>query len=276
MTADQFARAKAAAERIAEEARQRRNGQATDDYLPPDDEPPDENQASTSLLSGMFSAADLDGMSFDPLVEHIPHLVTEGFGILAGPPKIGKSWLVNGFSLACAQGTWALGAIGVEKRPVLLLALEDGQRRLQDRLTRLNDNQPLPDMLDIITTATLGTVSAIIAEWLEVQGNSQPPLVVLDTLGRARPQRTPGADPYIADYQLGVKIKAIIDKFPGAALLATHHTRKMAAVDWLETVSGTQGIAGSADYALVLHRKRKSNLGSLAVTGATSPKTNTR
>jgi hypothetical protein len=64
-----------------------------------------------------------------------------------------------------------------------------------------------------------------------------------------------------------VKIKTTVDAVPGAALLATTHTRKMGSVDWLDTVSGTQGIAGSADYALVLRRKRKSDQGVLAVTG---------
>jgi hypothetical protein len=41
----------------------------------------------------------------------------------------------------------------------------------------------------------------------------------------------------------------------------------MGAEDWLDTLSGTQGIAGSADYVLVLTRKRNSDEGVLAVTG---------
>jgi hypothetical protein len=41
----------------------------------------------------------------------------------------------------------------------------------------------------------------------------------------------------------------------------------MAADDWLDTISGTQGIAGSADYVLALTRKRNSDEGKLAVTG---------
>jgi hypothetical protein len=75
-------------------------------------------------------------MTFAPLVEHVPNLIIEEFGILAGPPKAGKSWLANGLALACAQGGTALGAIDVEHRRVLLLALEDGQRRLKERLSR--------------------------------------------------------------------------------------------------------------------------------------------
>ena len=99
--------------------------------------------------------------------------------------------------------------------------------------------------------------------------------MILDTLGKARPQRRPGDDPYIADYQLGSRIKATVDAVPGAALVAVHHTRKTGAEDWLDTVSGTQGIARSADYILVLRRKRKSDEGTLAVTGRDVAQTST-
>ena len=230
------------------------------------DIPPDE--LPVSLLAGMISAAELDAMTFADLVEHVPHLIVEGFGILAGSPKAGKSWLAAGVALACAQGGAALGGIPVQGRAVLLLALEDGHRRLQQRMRRLNYDQPLPERLDIITKVAPGTIIATVTEWLDRhRSDENPPLVILDTLGKARPQRRAGDDPYIADYQLGSRIKATVDAVPGAALVAVHHTRKMGAEDWLDTLSGTQGIAGSADYIIVLTRKRKSDDGVLAVTG---------
>ena len=225
----------------------------------------DENK---TLLSGLMSAADLDKMTFPALVEHVPHLITEGFGVMAGSPKARKSWFTAGIALACAYGGTALGTIPVQSRHVLLLALEDGPRRLQSRMRRLNAERPLPHRLDILTTITPGTVIPTITEWLELHAeDTNKPLVILDTLGKARPQRRSGDDPYIADYQLGSRIKATVDAVPGSALLAVHHTRKMGAEDWLDTVSGTQGITGSADYILVLQRKRKSDEGVLAVTG---------
>ncbi|MGP4058979.1 AAA family ATPase [Mycobacterium sp. 4D054] len=225
-------------------------------------------QQSDSLLAELLSAAQLDAMTFDPLVEHVPHLVVEGFGILAGPPKAGKSWLAGEIALGCAQGGTVLGGINVQARHVLLLALEDGPRRLQARMRRLNHGQPLPARLHILTKVKPGRVISTITEWLELHiGDETSPLVILDTLGKARPQRRAGDDPYIADYQLGGKLKTVIDAVPGAALLVVHHTRKMKADDWLDTLSGTQGIAGSADYVLVLSRKRKSAEGVLAVTG---------
>jgi hypothetical protein len=135
-------------------------------------------------------------------------------------------------------------------------------------MRHLTEGAALPKRLDILTEIAPGTVIATISEWLELHVDDENrPLVILDTLGKARPQRRAGDDPYIADYQLGSRIKATVDALPGAALLAVHHTRKMASEDWLDSVSGTQGIAGSADYILLLRRKRKSDDGTLAVTG---------
>jgi hypothetical protein len=135
-------------------------------------------------------------------------------------------------------------------------------------MRRLNGDDPLPDNLDILTNVPPGKVAATITEWLKRHRHDEnPPLIILDTLGKARPQRKPGEDPYIADYLLGTWIKNTVESVPGAALLAVHHTRKMGAADWLDTVAGTQGITGSADYVLVLTRKRKSAEALLSVTG---------
>ena len=54
---------------------------------------PETPSGTASLLSGSLTAAELDAMQFADLVQHVPFLVTEGLGIIAGPPKAGKSWL---------------------------------------------------------------------------------------------------------------------------------------------------------------------------------------
>lgn len=231
-----------------------------------------DDSADPGLLAELTSAAALDRKKFPPLVEHVPRLVVEGFGILAGAPKAGKSWLAADIALGCAHGGMVLGAIPVRRRAVLLLALEDGPRRLQARMRRISGDRPLPEQLDVLTKVEPGTVTATVVAWLaNHKADENAPLVILDTLGKARPQRRAGDDPYIADYQLGTRIKSVIDDVSGASLIAVHHTRKMKADDFIDTLSGTQGIAGSADYVLVLTRKRKSCEGVLAVTGRDIP-----
>ena len=96
------------------------------------------------VLAEMFNGAWLDTQEFPPLEYAVAGIVPEGFGLLVSPPKAGKSWLVCGIGLACAAGGLALGRIRVDKRPVLYLALEDGQRRLQSRCRRIMCDQPIP------------------------------------------------------------------------------------------------------------------------------------
>ena len=55
----------------------------------------------------------------------VPGIVAEGVTVLAGAPKVGKSWLGLGLVVATATGGKALGAIDVAAGPALYLALED-------------------------------------------------------------------------------------------------------------------------------------------------------
>jgi hypothetical protein len=79
--------------------------------------------------------------------------------------------------------------------------------------------------------------------------------------------RPHSADPYQFDYQMGAQLKAAVDSSPGATLLAVHHTRKAESADFIDAVSGTHAIAASADFVLVLARKRHSSEALLSVTG---------
>lgn len=65
----------------------------------------------------------------------IPDFLPEGLSILAGKPKIGKSWLGLQLALTTATGGEIMKK-QVEQGPVLYLALEDPPRRLKDRMLR--------------------------------------------------------------------------------------------------------------------------------------------
>lgn len=212
------------------------------------------------------TAAWLDTQDFPPLDWTVEGILPEGMGLLAAPPKVGKSWMVNDFALACAAGGSALGAIAVKKRPVLLLALEDGHRRLQSRFRTLMEGQVLPDALEVVTRASSTEALVIVGEFLR-RHQHDAPLVIIDTLGKVKPPRGSSEDPYAADYRFGGVLKRHIDDVPGGCLLLVHHTRKAETHDFIDSVSGTQGIAGSADFVLVLNRKRHASEAVLHVTG---------
>src|SRR5262245_6276525 len=85
----------------------------------------------------VFTAADLRNRPFPPICYVVPDLIPEGLSIMAGRPKIGKSWLALDLCIAVAAGRICFG----ERKPVpgdvLYAALEDNPRRLQRRLDKL-------------------------------------------------------------------------------------------------------------------------------------------
>ena len=221
-----------------------------------------------SPLSGVITAAELSHKEFPELVQHVFGIIIEGFGIVAGPPKLGKSFFTLVIALAVSAGGYAFGKVKCAPRPVLLLALEDSERRLQTRIRALYGSDIPPHNLHILTRIQPGLLIPTITAWLEYHPTG---LVILDTLGRARQQRNRGDDAYLADYQAGVALKNIVDAFPGSSLLGVHHTRKASSDDFVDDLSGTLGLAASADYLLVLRRPRQSAEATLKVTGRDAP-----
>ena len=223
-------------------------------------------EQEASLLAGLRTGAWLDAQTFPPLTYHVPGIIPEGSVLLVGPPKIGKSWFVLSAALAIASGGRALGIVPVQQRPVLYLALEDGDRRLQDRCRTLLCGTAIPEPFMYLTQITPGTVVATIEEWLSLYGN-QSPLVILDTLGKVMPPALAGESAYQRDYRIGSSLKRVVDGFPGASLLVNHHDRKASSDDFVDAVSGTHGLAGAADTVIVLTRNRHETDGLLRVTG---------
>lgn len=213
-------------------------------------------------LDTAFSAAWLTAQHF-PAVDYVlPGIIPEGLTVLTAAPKIGKSWFVLGLAVAAATGGYALGSIPVLRRPVLYLALEDGQRRLQSRLRTIGVDRG-PANLTFMTTVPNG-VATTIGAFLDRQGDRNP-LIVLDTLGKVRPVHG-GNDQYQRDYQQMSMLKELVDACPGSSLIIVHHTRKAETTDFLDSVSGTQGLAGAADSILVLRRSRHETDATLSVT----------
>ncbi|WP_169077821.1 AAA family ATPase [Microcella alkalica] len=212
----------------------------------------------------MFGAKWLMAQEFPPLQYVVPGIIPEGMSLLVAAPKIGKSWMVLGLGLALSQGGDAFGVLPVGKpRPVLYLALEDGPRRLQSRL-RFMGVTTVDDRLQFQTAIENGQVVSTISSFIDAF-DGQDPVVILDTLGKVMPPAGNG-NQYGHDYAVLSALKSTCDAVPGSSLLIVHHTRKNDAGDFLDAVSGTQGIAGAADSVLVLRRERHEKRATLQVT----------
>ena len=195
----------------------------------------------------------------------VDDLLYKGLSILAGPPKAGKSFMALGLGVAVATGKLALGNFRTERMGVLYLALEDTPTRLKKRLrpyAHLVGNGQ--DDLSFCTrwpTLREGGLEKL----REIIKQENVGLVIIDTLQKLRGQIKEGANLYGTDYSDLGQIKELADDL-GISVLVVHHTRKAADDDILNTVSGSQGVSGSADSILILKRPRKQELGTLFVT----------
>jgi hypothetical protein len=222
--------------------------------------------ASEIGLGNAWTADALMAAEFPEPRWAVPGIVAEGVNLLAGPPKIGKSWMSLGLALSVASGTRALDMIKVEAGPVLYLALEDTSRRLQARIGKLLGDMPAPGKLTVATacpTLPQGGDS-VIAAWLDQIPHAR--MVILDVFAKMRGTPPAGMNAYDADYAAVSRAKRLADHY-GVALVLVHHVRKMASDDFLSEVSGTNGIAGAADGVLVLKRGRNQADAVLNVTG---------
>ena len=101
----------------------------------------------------VFTAASLKEKKFEPISYVVPLLIPEGVTILAGKPKVGKSWLALDLGLTLAAGRFILGEIKLIEGDVLYAALEDNDRRLRSRIERIltQNEQKWPPRLTLAT-----------------------------------------------------------------------------------------------------------------------------
>ena len=217
-------------------------------------------------FGGTFTAADLMKEDLPPVHWAVPGILPEGLSLLAGKPKLGKSWLALGLAVAKASGGVALGKIPVDWGEVLYLALEDNRRRLQNRLGKVLDGNAAPEDLHIATEwARVDEGGADdLDDWLAMHPDAG--LVVVDILKVVRPSVSGNRGIYDADYEALQSMRRLAGTH-GVPILVVHHTRKMAAVDPVDEVSGSTGLSGGADGIMVLKRDRGKAEAYLHVTG---------
>lgn len=202
-----------------------------------------------------FTAAELMAEELPEAKWVIPDVLPEGVTFLAGKPKLGKSWMVLGMGLAIASGGVALGTKPVRRGEVLYLALEDNRRRLQKRLRVLLTDGLAPEGLHLNLDwprADEGGIGALDA-WLGEHPDCR--LVVIDTLARFKPRAMGRRTQYDEDREAVDPLAPVAGEH-GVGVLLVHHLRETESEDPLDMITGSVGLTGGVDGALVLKRKR--------------------
>ena len=223
-----------------------------------------------------INAQELRNKIFLPIKWAVPGLIPSGLSILGGGPKVGKSIFALNIGVGVAIGGIVLGKVKVEQGDVLYLALEDNERRLQERIDSLN----LEDT-DNLSRLTLTTIvprqhdggTEYLTWWLDNHHSAR--LVIIDTLQKFRRQQSGKGNVYAEDYEVISDLKSLADKYD-VAILVIHHLKKMGARedlqsetsgDWINSFSGSAGLSGSADALFIIKRDRNCAAGRMYRTG---------
>ena len=214
-----------------------------------------------------INAEELQNRTYEPTHFLVDELIPEGLHILAGAPKIGKSWLALWLCLCVSQGQ-PLWNFTVTQGEVLYLSLEDSYRRIQSRLFDLTEDAPAALHFAILADTLKHGLEQQIEQFLTEHPTTK--LVVIDTLQRVR---SAGSDSnlYANDYQDVGLLKQLADRHH-IAILLIHHLRKLHDDDPMNMISGSTGLSGAADSAFVLQKNaRSANAASLHCTGRDIP-----
>lgn len=204
----------------------------------------------------LTNTVDLMLMEFEPIRWIVEGYVSEGFSVLAGRQKLGKTWLAIDFAIAVATGGVAMGDIPCEQGSVLYIDMENGNRRIQNRIAMLfpsEQTRPNLSWLDWVTEAPAldkGFIDAL-ESWR--MRTKKPRLVVIDVLQRIKPPAKANGTSYENDYSVWAPLQKWATE-NRIAVVGLHHTKKGGADDPLEALSGSNGLSACADTTIVLDR----------------------
>ena len=220
-------------------------------------------QAKSTRPLQTIDADTLQSTAYEPLQFIVGDLLPQGLHLLAGAPKIGKSWLALYLCLRVAQGE-PLWTFDTRQCEVLYLCLKDSFPRIQSRLFDLTEDAPPTLHFAVMSQQLHNGLVEQIEQFLKE--HSATGLIVIDTLQRIR---TVGndANSYASDYRdIGV-LKQLADKHR-IAILLVHRLRKTNDDDPMNMISGTTGLSGATDSNFVLRKsKRRENTATLYCTG---------
>ena len=198
----------------------------------------------------------------------IENLLYTGAYILAGAPKIGKSFLVAQIAhhVSTGQDLWGYK---VHQGTVLYLALEDDFQRIQSRMFMMYG---VNDTSNLHFATAAGKIGNGLDEQLGnfMREHPDTKLIIIDTIQKIR-ELGGEAYSYASDYEIIGRIKQFADQHC-ICVLTVHHTRKQRADDSFETISGTTGLLGCADGSLLMQKKKRTEMdATIKVVGRDQP-----
>lgn len=222
-----------------------------------------------SLLPGLkhTSSQAILAKEFPPQTWIVPKYLPPGLTFISGKPKVGKSWLSLQLALAVRAGGKMFGE-DTQAGPVLYLALEDNERRLQDRMRKQHwpndcavDIMLYEDFRDQIGTLESGGGKRLLA-YIEKQNYR---LVIVDTFSRAI--QADQLDKQQMDQQMG-PLQAYALRTNLSMVFIDHMPKNTSGnADPIAHLYGSVGKSGVADTFWALYKEQGKRGAKLAITG---------
>ncbi len=218
----------------------------------------DSSYLSTVTMNELYETVYQSRM---PVIEG---LLLSGTYLFVGAPKVGKSFFMAQLAYHVSTGE-RLWNYTVHQGTVLYLALEDDYRRLQERMFRMFGTEGTEYLHFSVRAKHMNDgLDEQLQNFMREHPDTR--LIIIDTLQKVRES---GGDnySYANDYEIVGRLKQFADAH-GICMLLVHHTRKQAAEDKFDMISGTNGLLGAADGAFLLQKqKRTDNTATLDVAG---------
>ena len=200
-----------------------------------------------------YSVHELAKMTIDPVKWFIPNILPSGLTILAGPPKIGKSFFCWNIALAIACGGVAFSSIEIDQPyNVTYLSLEDPPALLKDRLELISPDEK-PNNLHIIHDLRSKKLDAVGLKMIEEhldETNSE--LLIVDTWKHVAPRIESKGTSYDVDYEALIPIHQFAHRRNIGIILVTH-TRKAVDMDNVfNQIQGSVGMQASCDTLMMI------------------------
>ncbi len=197
--------------------------------------------------------------------------------ILAGKAKAGKSFWLLAAAIAVAEacqsafqnidedGEVLYHGLHCQQSRVLYMALEDTERRIKNRVTKMRGELPIPEYIDVATEAP--RIDEGVIEQMEAYLDEHPDcrMIIIDTLTSVLPLPTNGGG-YLED-RLNMQGLRDLAHRRDVAILPVLHCRKADGSDVFDTIQTTMGTQAGTENMIVLQRRRGEDRAILHVTG---------
>ncbi|SDA20175.1 AAA domain-containing protein [Ruminococcus sp. YE71] len=189
---------------------------------------------------------------YKPTVFTVEDLLAQGLFILAGSPKVGKSWLALELCLAVAKGEKFLDCT-TQQGSALYFCLEDSYQRIQSRLYELTD-EPSDKLFFALKADTIGNgLEEQITKFKSEHDDLL--LVVIDTLQMVHNELDSS---YGSDYAELLPLKSLAEQL-SISIVLVHHLRKATDSDPFNMISGSTGLNGCVDGLFVLLKSKRAS-----------------